>query len=250
MRNAVAQRRAASALIATNFFGRTRAIAARGTVRGVLGQDARNVRYAQTLRRRRNGTFPPSRPRTAAGRPLNARVAGVNSSASNACQKALLVVQTARRTRLSLPTPPSGRRVALFASTDNVANLECFRIDIIGAETTWARCVHHGGRDRRRSADRSASAHRYRGSWQCDCSFWPCRFDWLDVGAGELDSAIEQRRYVIAEARLSRVAGSAETARSGSGVPGMPGMRPPSRAALVVPRYGVLKDDATPPYAE
>jgi PPE-SVP subfamily C-terminal region len=49
---------------------------------------------------------------------------------------------------------------------------------------------------------------------------------------------------------LSAVAGSAEPAGSGSGVPGIPGMRPPSRAALVVPRYGVrIKVMPRPPCA-
>jgi PPE-repeat protein len=49
---------------------------------------------------------------------------------------------------------------------------------------------------------------------------------------------------------LSAVAGTAEPAGSGSGMPGIPGMRPPSRAALVVPRYGVrIKVMPRPPCA-
>ena len=47
-------------------------------------------------------------------------------------------------------------------------------------------------------------AHRCRGSEQCDRSSWPRPTDRLDVGAGELDSTIEQPRHDIVEYQLPR----------------------------------------------
>ncbi|WAJ42830.1 PPE family protein [Mycobacterium sp. Aquia_216] len=44
---------------------------------------------------------------------------------------------------------------------------------------------------------------------------------------------------VVPDAGVCALTGTGEPGASGSSVPGIPGMRPPSRATLVVPRYGV-----------
>ncbi|SPM38156.1 hypothetical protein MNAB215_332 [Mycobacterium numidiamassiliense] len=259
-----ANRTQLTALIATNFFGQnTAAIAATEAqyaeywaqdVTAMTGYAASSAEATQFtgFSSARQNTNPEG---------VNAQQAAVtqavnNSSASNPLSQAASA--SATDTLDSAPASDStflDGAVAFFASTDNLANLESFPQDIIGVESTLGMIPASAA-----EAEVAPPTVALQGVAASVGGAANLGTATVAVGrAGSIGSMSVPASWTTPSGSpgttassigLSALTESDVTAGSGSGLPGLPGVRPASRATLVVPRYGVRpKMMPRPPYA-
>lgn len=239
-----------AALVATNFFGQnTAAIAAtEAQYAEYWAQDA-TAMYgyaASSAATTRLTPFNSPRPTTnqdAASAQDAAVARAVNSTASN-----LLAQNTsgagAPTNSTSAPADFdfTDGALALFASTDNMASLESFPQDIIGA------CRSAGLLPGSRAlpavsaplpALATATPNVGRGLGAVSATLGGAgSIGSMSVPAGWAGPATGPAAVLPSPGSPTLVA-TGELVNSGYGLPGVPGMRPPYRATLLVPRYGV-----------
>jgi PPE-repeat protein len=259
-----ANRTQLAALIATNFFGQnTAAIAATEAqyaeywaqdvtaMSGYAASSAEATQFTPFSSARQN-TNPDG---------VTAQQAAVTQSVNNASTSNPLSQAASASATDSADSAAANNAtfldaaLAFFGSTDQIANLESFPQDIIGAESNLGMipataaeaevapptvalqgvAASVGGAANLGTATVAVGRAGSIGSMSV-----PASWTTPSGSPGTTASSIG----------LSALTESDVTAGSGSGLPGLPGMRPASRATLVVPRYGVRpKMMPRPPYA-
>lgn len=261
---AVAANRAQlAALIATNFFGQnTAAIAATETQYGEYwAQDAAAMYgYAESAAAAAQLTPFSSPDQTTNPHGVTAQHAAVNSAASNPVSQAASASANDASASSLFDFTFLDEALAFFAATDNMASLEAFPEEIIGDESNLGMLNVPPGAGRppgyaplysppakinlTSSISSGAGLSNTTGALGRAGSIGTMSVpaSWTPPSSSPVTALASSDSPVLS--------GSDEPAGSRSGVPGIPGMRPPSRATLVVPRYGVrITVMARPPCA-
>jgi PPE-repeat protein len=246
-----------AALIATNFFGQnTAAIAStEAQYAEYWAQDAAAMYGYAANSAAATQLTPFSSPRpTSNSDGLTAQHAAVTRAVNNAAaSKTLSQTGSGSQTSASNPLVPddfsiTDGAVALFSSTDNVANLEAFPEEIIGASNSAGILPATAA-----ATAEVAPAARLAGLAPSIGGAAGLGDVTLTAGrAGSIGSMSVPASWTtppntpFAEPVTSlrgnvfgNVTETGPLGEPGSATPGPPGMRPPSRPTLVVPRYGV-----------
>ena len=253
---AVAANRAQlTALIATNFFGQnTAAIAAtEAQYAEYWAQDVTAMSgYAASSAEATQLTPFSSAQQNTNPDGVNAQQAAVtqavnNSGASNPLsQAASASAEESEDPAAASDSTFLDGAVAVFASTDNLANLESFPLDIIGAQNSMGLIpVSAAAGD----VGPLTAAPQLIGVTSSAGGAANLGNTTVAVGrAGSIGSMSVPASWTapspspvttVSANGWSALTNSDVPAGSGSGLSGLPGMRPASRATLVVPRYGV-----------
>jgi PPE-repeat protein len=250
-----------AALIATNFFGQnTAAIAAAEAQYAEFWAQDTAAMYgyaASSAAATQLAPFSSPSQTTSPGGETAQHTAvarAVNSLASNAsAQGASGGSQTAPSNPIvAADSTFLDGAVALFASTDNMANLESFPIDIIGAGNNLGTLPIPATAAATDVAPLTAAPQLTGTAGLGNVTVAFGRADSIGSMSAPASWTAPSSGPVtpLSGSSCPELTASAEKAGSGSSMPGIPGMRPASRATLVVPRYGVLpKMMARHPYA-
>jgi hypothetical protein len=174
----------------------------------------------------------------------------VNSAASNTLSQTTSGgSQTASSASIADDSTFLDGAVALFASTDNVANLESFPIDIVGAGSNLGMLPSAAAVAATDVVPLTAAPQLGAAAGLGDVTVAFGRADSIGSMSAPSSWTTPSSNPVtrMVSYDLPELTASAEPARSGSSMPGMPGARPAARATLVVPRYGVRPTVMTRP---